>query len=315
VTGRLAICILAVAGVSSLAGQGVHPTAAFTLDVERERFFSGTPTPMNVQFDEWVRRCRIVTGGALYVLTCPPAEARVRSFAGDRAPESIDVSIALFRDLDEGIYLAGCPSVEELKRIEKRDEEESAGPRGERDSDAEKDEKEGAEATLRDCRDVAPGETFSVEVEDEELRIVIRGRQLPFTVFGFHPKEKLIGTYDETVITTSAPRIGPRARVSKAGVPRVEPPLWHLPPAKAIARSARLAGREKSLRTGRFVVACATPTPVYVDSAYLGVCPLDMPLIAGPHTLSAKRREQADWVREFRMDAGKTVEFRVPGER
>ena len=73
-TGRLAICILAVAGVSSLAGQGVHPTAAFTLDVERERFFSGTPTPMNVQFDEWVRRCRIVTGGALIPNTQAPSQ-------------------------------------------------------------------------------------------------------------------------------------------------------------------------------------------------------------------------------------------------
>lgn len=313
-TRRLVICILAVAGVSSLWGQGVHPTAAFTLDVQRERFFSGTPTPMNVQFDEWVRRCRIVAGGALYVLQCPPAEARVRSFHGDRAPESVEVSIALFRDLDEGIYLAGCPSVEELKRIEKRAKEPPILHFGQ-DSDTEQEEKEAAEATQRDCRDVAPGQTFSVEVEDEELRIVIRGRQLPFTIFGFHPKDKPIGTYDEPVITTSAPRIGPRARVSKAGVPRVEPPLWHLPPAKAVARAVRLAGRDEPLRTGRFVVGCQTPSPVYVDSAYMGLCPLDMPLIAGPHTLSAKRRGTNDWVREFRMEAGKTVEFRVPAAR
>ena len=313
-TGRLAICILAVAGVPSLFGQGVHPTAAFTLDVERERFFSGTPTPMHVQFDDWVRRCRIVAGGALYVLTCPSAQAHVRSFAGDRAPESVDVSIALFRDLDEGIYLAGCPSVEELKRMDERAKEPPVLPLGQ-DSDAEQEEKKGAEATVRDCRDVAPGETFSVEVEDEELRIVIRGRQLPFTVFGFHPKEKPIGTYDEPVIPTSAPRIGPRARVSKSGVPRVEPPLWHLPPANAVARSARLTGRDEPLRTGRFVVDCATPTPVYVDTAYMGLCPLDMPLIAGPHTLQVKRREQADWQREFRLEAGKTVEFRVPAAR
>lgn len=313
-TGRLAICVLAVAGVSSLSGQGVHPTAAFTLDVERERFFSGTPTPMHIQFDDWVRRCRIVAGGALYVLTCPSAEARVRSFAGGSAPESVDVSFALFRDLDEGIYLAGCPSIEELKRMEKRGEEEPTGPRGEQDSDTEQ-KKKAAEATERDCRDVAPGETFSVEIEDEELRIVIRGRQLPFTIFGFHPKDKPIGTYDEPVITTSAPRIGPRARVSKSGVPRVEPPLWHLPPPKAVARAVRLTGRDEPLRTGRFVVACETPTPVYVDTAYMGVCPLDMPLIAGPHTLSVKRREKSDWQREFRLEAGKTVEFRVPAAR
>ena len=90
--------------------------------------------------------------------------------------------------------------------------------------DAEQQKNEAAEATQRDCGDVAPGQTFSMEVEDEELRIVIRGRQLPFTIFGFNPNDKPIGTYDEPVITTSAPRIGPGPRVSKSGVPRVEPP-------------------------------------------------------------------------------------------
>jgi hypothetical protein len=95
-------------------------------------------------------------------------------------------------------------------------------------------------------------------------------------------------------------------------MPRTEAPLWHLPPAKAIARSARLTGGNGPLRTGRFIVACAAPTPIYVDTAYLGVCPLDLPLIAGPHTLHAKYREGPEWSREFRLGAGKTVEIRVP---
>ena len=154
-----------------------------------------------------------------------------------------------------------------------------------------------------------------MEVEDDELRILIRGRQLPFTVFGYHPKDKPIGAHDEPPITTSAPRIGPVPRVDKNGIPRTEPPLWHLPPAKAIARSARLSGQDEPLRTGRFVVSCAAPTPVYVDGAYMGICPLDMPLIAGPHTMTTKRRGGADRVRGFRMEAGKTVEFRVAPAR
>ena len=313
---RLTICTLAVAGVSTLAAQSAYPSAVFTLDVERGRFFGGTTTPLDIQFDRWVRRCRIVAGGALYVLTCPPVESRVRSFHGDRAPESVDVSLALFRDLDEAVYLAGCLSIEELKKIEQGPQDEPDNRRrGIQESDAKQEEKQAAEATQRDCRDVAPGQTFSMEVEDDELRILIRGRQLPFTVFGFHPRDKPIGAYDEPPITTSAPRIGPVPRVDENGIPRTEPPLWRLPPANAIAQSARLTGQDEPLRTGRFVVACSAPTPVYVDGAYMGICPLDMPLIAGPHTITTKRRGGADRVRGFRMEAGKTVEFRVPPAR
>ena len=312
----LTICTLAAASVSILAAQSAYPSAVFTLDVERGRFFSGTTTPLDIQFDRWVRRCRIAAGGALYVLTCPPVEARVRSFHGDRAPQSVDVSLALLRDLDEAVYLAGCLSIEELKKIEQSAQDKPDNRRrGRRNSDTRQEEKEAAEATQRDCGDVAPGQTFSMEVEDEELRILIRGRQLPFTIFGYHPKDKPIGAYDEPPITTSAPRIGPVPRVDENGVPRTEPPLWRLPPAKAIAHSSRLTGQDEPLRTGRFVVACAVPTPVYVDGAYMGICPLDIPLIAGPHTMTAKRPDGADRVRGFRMEAGKTIEFRVPPVR
>ncbi|MDE0436103.1 MAG: hypothetical protein OXH92_19040 [Bryobacterales bacterium] len=312
----LTLCTLAVAGVSILSAQVAYPSAVFTLDVERGRFFSGTTTPLDVQFDKWARRCRIAAGGALYVLTCPPVEASLRSFHGDRAPESVDVSLALFRDLDEAVYLAGCLSIEELKKIEQGSQEESDHRhRRKRNSGKRQEEKKAAEATQRDCRDVAPGQTFSMEVEEDELRILIRGRQLPFTVFGYHPKDKPIGAHDEPPITKSAPRIGPVPRVDKNGIPRTEPPLWHLPPTRAIARSTRLTGQDEPLRTGRFVVSCAVPTPVYVDGAYMGICPLDMPLIAGPHTMTTKRRGGADRVRGFRMEAGKTVEFRVAPAR
>lgn len=72
-----------------------------------------------------------------------------------------------------------------------------------------------------------------------------------------------------------------------------------------VAYAARLTGKDEPLRTGRFVVSCEAPAPVYVDGAYMGVCPLDMPLIAGPHTMTVKRRGRA----------GKTVEFRVAPAR
>lgn len=314
---RLIMGGLVLAGLPSVFAQAPHPTAAFTLDTQHERFFMGAIAPINRQVEDWVRRCQIVLGGALYELICPPAPADLRHFDGDSVPESVEISLALFRDLDDSIYLAGCPSLDQLEKIEKGHEQQAGREpkpetRATQEESSEEAEKQAAEATRRDCRDVVSGQTFSLEVKDRDLRIVIRGRQLPFTIFGFHPRSKPIGTYDEPPIPTDAPRIGPVPRVSKDGMPRTEAPLWHLPPAKAIARSARLTGGNGPLRTGRFIVACAAPTPIYVDTAYLGVCPLDLPLIAGPHTLHAKYREGPEWSREFRLGAGKTVEIRVP---
>ncbi|MDA1314653.1 MAG: hypothetical protein O2968_15040 [Acidobacteria bacterium] len=314
---RVIITVLLAVSLPEAFAQSPHPTAAFTLHTQTERFFMDAVAPINRQVEDWVRGCKIVLGGALYELTCPPARVDLRQFDGDRVSESVEISLALFRDLDEGIYLAGCPSLEQLEKIEKRHEEQAnRGPqpktRAAQEQASQEAEKQAAEATRRDCGDLASGQTYSLEVKDQDLRIVIRGRQLPFTIFGFRPKDKPIGTYDKPPIPTDAPRIGPLPRVSEDGMPRTEAPLWHLPPAKAIARSARLTGGGGPLRTGRFVVACGTPAPIYVDNGYLGVCPLDLPLIAGPHTLQAKYRDGRDWSREFRLGAGQTVEFDVP---
>ncbi len=317
---RVTLTVLLIAGLPAALAQAPHPTAAFTLGTQSESFFFGAAAPINSQVEDWVRRCRIVPGGALYQLTCPPAPAELRHFDGDSVPESVEISLALFRDLDESIYLAGCPSLDQLEKIEERSEERAnrnlpteLGTA--REKAAEEQRKQAAEATRRDCGDVAPGQTFSLEVKDRDLRIVIRGRQLPFTIFGFRPRDKPIGTYDEPPIPTDAPRIGPVPRVAENGMPRIKAPLWHLPTAKAIARSVRLTGGAgEPLGTGRFVVSCEKPTPIYVDSAYFGLCPIEMPLIAGPHTLQAKHRDGHEWNREFRLRVGQTIHLRVPSK-
>lgn len=317
---RVTLTALLIAGLPCAFAQAPHPTAAFTLGTQSERFFLGASSPINNQVEDWVRRCQIIPGRALYQLNCPPAPADLRHFEGDSVPESVEISLALFRDLDEGIYLAGCPSLKQLEEIEERSKKQAnRDPRGQpgnaAGAAAGEQQKQSAEATRRDCGDLAPGQTFSLEVEDRDLRIVIRGRQLPFTIFGFRPKDKPIGTYDEPPIPTDAPRIGPVPRVTENGVQHIESPLWHLPTAKAIASSVRLTGGAgEPLGTGRFVVSCAMPTPIYVDKAYFGVCPIEMPLIAGPHTLSAKHRDGREWTREFRVGRGQTVNLRVPSK-
>ena len=117
-TDRAWIGVL-LAALCGSSVQAAYPTAVFTLDTQHEILFNAFATPLDKQFTQWAESCHIVAGGALYVLRCPPAVADVRSFEGDEPPEAVDVTLALFRDLDETIYLAGCLTLEELAEMSK----------------------------------------------------------------------------------------------------------------------------------------------------------------------------------------------------
>jgi hypothetical protein len=50
---------------------------------------------------------------------------------------------------------------------------------------------------------------------------------------------------------------------------------------------------------------------VYVDDAYVGICPVDLPLVAGSHSVTVRRVQKDDWIRDFRIVAGGTVRIKV----
>ena len=295
--------------------QAAHPTAVFTLDTQHEILFDAFITPLDKQFTQWAKSCQIGAGGALYVLRCPPAAVNVRSFDGVETPEAVDVTLALFRDLDETIYLAGCLTLKELAEISKGAATRPDERTRRRPSPGEPTERAGAKASRRDCKDLAAGQTFTTEVEDETLRIVVRGRQLDLTIFGVHLRDKPIGTYDEPVRATTAPRIGPLPPVEN-GMPRTSQPVWQLPDPKAVVRAARLKGTRGALSTGRLVLTCADAgSPVSIDEADVGLCPIAMPLIAGAHVVSVRGKQGGEWRRDIKIARGQTVELRAPASR
>jgi hypothetical protein len=63
------------------------------------------------------------------------------------------------------------------------------------------------------------------------------------------------------------------------------------------------------------VLECSQgPAEVYVDNAYVGVCPVDLPLVAGPHSVTVRRMKKDDWIRDFRVVAGETVRLKAAAE-
>ena len=89
------------------------PTAVFTLDVERRTFDYEDIDSWQAKFQRWVHSCTIVPGGKIFALHCPPPPARQPSRAEEDLAELIHASLALFRDLDETLYPAGCPVLED----------------------------------------------------------------------------------------------------------------------------------------------------------------------------------------------------------
>ena len=94
-----------------------QPTATFTLDVQRRELVPSQDHPIDEQTRSWARTCSVVSAEPLFSLQCravPPA----RHEASQDEPDGIEGSLVLFQDLDEVLYVAGCPVVEELPEAE-----------------------------------------------------------------------------------------------------------------------------------------------------------------------------------------------------
>ncbi|MEZ5361086.1 MAG: hypothetical protein R2748_01790 [Bryobacterales bacterium] len=109
-----------------------HPTAVHTLDHEHEEISAADGEGLKDALDAWAKGCNIVEGGALYELECKPAAHLSAATADADEQRGLPVTLALFRDLDETVYLAGCPMLDE-ERIRRMDRDaakpgESASP-------------------------------------------------------------------------------------------------------------------------------------------------------------------------------------------
>ena len=94
-----------------------QPTATFTLDVQRRELVPSQDHPIDDQTRSWAPTCSVVSAEPIFSLQCravPPA----RHGASQDEPDGIEASLVLFRDLDEVLYVAGCPVVEELPEAE-----------------------------------------------------------------------------------------------------------------------------------------------------------------------------------------------------
>jgi len=218
--------------------------------------------------------------------------------------------LALFRDLGETIYLAGCPFAEQ-----KPDRIAASQPA---ESTATKFEPE----DLRNCFDIEAGHTFSTEVEDDLLRIVVRGRQLTFRIFEVQQKPQTISTPYVPTPSRRMPPVGPQTRSERKGLEPQTEPRWE-PPELAAASSGApsqtsspgIEPAKTSLRTGRVTIQCPSrEAVVIIDGAYMGNCPLTTTLVAGPHKLTVRQPGQREQVRQVRIEAGKTLRWRVENE-
>lgn len=300
----------------------VHPTAVFTLDVVRRTYPIEPGARLDLQFRQWAEGCKLVPKGPLHVLQCPdvPAEA-----PGN--PEQVTVAVALFRDLNEVLYVAGCPRIEDPARTAvASDALDIAAPEAPEAKGKEESEVGLRLPDTRDCLRLEAGQTFSAEVDIAEIRIVLRGRQLPLTLLEARPKLLALGDPRSPKISANSPTSRPAGGIDPSQLPEQPEPKWSPPPLRAgtgtVAKAGPgtgVPGAKTDLRAGRFVIECAQgPAQVYIDDAYMGACPVDTPLIAGEHEVTVRVLNQEDWVREFRVEAGETVRLkaeRVTGRR
>jgi hypothetical protein len=299
----VSIAVLLTGIVLSAAPPPKLSTAVFTLGAEHREILETQGDSLENQLTRWASACRIEPGGAAAVLQCSPVSEPLGAETA-ASSEKTPATMALFRDLDETLYLAACPFLEE-------------DPASSADSHPAQPATKVEPADLRNCLDVEAGQTFSTEVEGETLRIVIRGRQLAFRVFEVQEKPKTISEHTPTP-SSGLPRVGPEPRKLEGMEPQ-DKPRWEPPqPAAASAgnpaqsNSRGVEPAQTSLRTGRVTIHCPSrEAVVLIDGTYMGNCPLTTNLVAGPHTLTVQQPGHSEQVREVRIEAGKTLRWRV----
>lgn len=314
---RACAALLAAAAAVLAAPQSPpEATAVYAYDVRQRSLTFPAGKSLDARLQAFAESCKAVPGGALVKLSCPEA-AEDLSLDGEESAGAPTATLALFRDLDERVYIAACPSLEELRR---RDVE-ARHSRKERREDAAR--KERAAREDKNCRDVAAGQTFSAEIERRTLRIVIRGTQLDFTIFERIVPEKGVGDPYEPAPSQTAAPAGPDTARTVEPIEAEQEPSFEPPPIERASGGKPSQGivsvlppARTSLRTGLLILECGSSrNRVFLDEAFLGSCPLRMYLIAGPHQVRVETPGREPWSREFEVEAGGTVRLQAGSER
>ena len=291
----------------------VHPIAVFTLDVARRTFPIEPGGRLDLQFRQW-SSCKLVPKEDLHVLQCPdvpPESTGIR--------EQVTVAVALFRDLNEALYVAGCPRIEDPSQTAVASEAlDIAAPEAPADKREENLDVGLRLPDARDCRRLEAEQTFSAEVDKDEIRIVIRGRQLPLTLLEARPKPLALGDPRSPKISANSPTSRPPGGIDPSQLPEQPEPKWSPPPLREGTGSVAKAGPDRrrrrkdrsSHRAIRDRVRPRSGAGLHRRCLH-GACPVDTPLIAGEHAVTVRVLNQEDWVRGFRVEAGETVRLKA----
>lgn len=298
---RIAALLAFVYALPAAAGE---LTAVYSLDAEKAELTAPTAQALAARTRAWAGACRVVPGGALVELDCPPpAEPR----AGEEARFAATATAVLFRDLEETVFVAACPSLDSIRKFspdETADEEdEPAGP---------------SPDDRRDCEDLGTGQTYPAERFERGIRVVTRGRRFELTLYRTEPKPRTTRTpYELTPTRGSLGPAGPKnvTVYEPIAAPEITWEPQEEPAALAGSSNARRSLRDPGpartdLRTGMLDVECSRTAEVrvFVDGVYLGRAPLRAPLVAGRHELTlAKAGEEEPHAIETRIEAGATA--------
>ena len=229
--------------------------------------------------------CQIVPGPPLYTLACSAPPV-----SEPRTGRRHFYSVVLFRDLEENLYLAACAS------------------------DARNDR----------CGDLKAGQTFSAEVEERVIRIVIGDVQLPLRILGMRPRPTSIdsptrGTPSQVRFSAGAPSLVPYSKVSESrGTPsNVRPSeVSTAAAAPSLAPPSEVSTAAASPAGARLYVYCsAGAARVYVDNQLIGPAPIDVPLIPGRHTVRVQAPGFRVWVRTIEIPGGRTTKLTAELQR
>jgi hypothetical protein len=221
--------------------------------------------------------CRIVSGAAVPTLACAGPPA-----SDPRTGRRYLYSVALLRDLEENLYLAACAATTRQER----------------------------------CNDLRAGQTFSAELEEQTVRVVIDQEQLALRVLERRPKP----------VTIDSPTKGTPSQVKpSAGAP--SPVSWSRPPPSsgtpsqvrpsevsvAAGAPSRVSISEVSVAadaptSGRLILYCDHPQArVFVDGKLAGTAPLEAPVVPGRHLVRVSAPGRPEWSRTVVIPPGGSV--------
>ena len=222
--------------------------------------------------------CLIAPGAPLPSLTCATSSPVNEPRTGRR----YFYGVTLFRDLEENLYLAACADLTRTTR----------------------------------CNDLKAGQTFSAEVEDQTIRIVVDQEQVPLRVLEFRPKPRSIdsptpGTPSQVKPSTGAPSV-----VSWSKVPPSSGAPSGVQPSDASVTSgapsqvpiSEVSTAVAAPTSGRLTLYCATPrAQVFIDGKPVGTAPLEIPVIPGRHAVQVKAEGRGEWSRTVVIPPGGAV--------